>query len=424
VEVGDGRLGYFRRDEIDKQLLPRKRLLQYAAASLLKAIGPSRPKPMVDGQTYDRRMVEHAAWWRSVREGAAMAVPVCSSLQNTPGFPGKLLTAELGILRRAKLAAWYLRIGSKQGITGGVPPEVYRERFWAVIRAVDEELAGGRGALEDEFMDFVLELYYLRSAEVMSFHIVRDWNKLSVGEAVGASANFPPVFPPFRELGFYDDLSVAILGLTDGGAYDNMGITALLDEDCTHIISSDTGGLFDVQRRVSVGRLGMSARIAEILMDDAAGLQRQSLRDHRKLTDALSGASDGRLDQLKNEYDLRGLAYFRINSLPVQWPGLPINTDSNLLVRIRTDLDAFGDVEIAALVNQGYFAADEFIRKYLAVPPYDKKNWTKADTPPLPWGVNAMWAAKIFVVGSSRFGRALRLRAPVSVVGSGGFDAW
>ena len=110
----------------------------------------------------------------------------------------------------------------------------------AYFRARDTEELAEIYALLDALADYLLELYWLRSAERMSNRIRENWNAIRVGHAIGASACFPPVFPPFLVYGLYDDLHVPRLGLTDGGVYDNMGVTALLDEDCTEIIASDS----------------------------------------------------------------------------------------------------------------------------------------------------------------------------------------
>ena len=43
--------------------------------------------------------------------------------------------------------------------------------------------------------------YLLRTAERMSNRFDKDWENLNISDAVGASACFPPVFPPFLLLG-------------------------------------------------------------------------------------------------------------------------------------------------------------------------------------------------------------------------------
>jgi predicted acylesterase/phospholipase RssA len=178
----------------------------------------------IRGDRYDRRTVSLALWWRNRGSSTEDQPPQgWENLFLQPRFPGWLPEAEFGLLRQVKLAAWYLRLGLNRTppVDGGVPPARHLERFFDTIQDVDEEMAQqlrtaatANLPLREQVLDFVMELYYLRSAEVMSPRVRKDWDRLSLGEAVGASACFPPVFPPLRVLGFYDDLWVTRLGLT------------------------------------------------------------------------------------------------------------------------------------------------------------------------------------------------------------------
>ena len=430
VEIGDPRLGSFRYDETP-ELLKRKRLLQEYPEDDLKRALQSAPSDSVklDGDSYPRRTVSLALWLRH-RGGSPPESPQgWEDLFLLPGFPGRLAEAEFGLLRNAKLAAWYLRVGLGRTppVDGGVAPARHLDRFFDTLQEIDDDLGQQLEAaalanlpLRDQLLDFAMELYYLRTAEIMSPRIQRDWDRLSLGEAVGASACFPPVFPPLRVLGFYDDLWVTRLGLTDGGVYDNLGISTLLEERCTHIIASDTGGLFDVQKRVSAGRLGMSGRIASVLMDEVGGLQRNELRERRLVSRAIADLKPGddNLIELQATYELSGLAYFHINSPPLHGSQLNANLGGRpgeTLARLRTDFDAFGEIEVAALVNHGYDTADRYLREYLGESPYaDPKQWQPATTPPLPLLAGSRRIHSILSVGRTRFFRALMLGAPIS----------
>lgn len=419
MELGDPQLGFFHHDEIEAELRPRKRLLQEVPIDSLKnALTTMAAKVTIQQRDYPYQMALYAAWWRDY--------PTTPPPLNTgvPGFPGALAMADFGILRQAKLAAWYLRRGLSRTpqVTGGVSSSVHLQRFWEALRTMDEDLTAAlqtqvttNPGLQDELLDFILELYYLRTAKVMSPRIEADWDRLALSDAVGASACFPPVFPPFVVLGFYDDLWVTRLGLTDGGVYDNLGITTLLDEGCTYIIASDTGGLFDIEPRVSGGHLGMSARIASSLMDDVAELQRTALRERRRVSRAIVGVDSHSVAGLHSAYQLAGLAYFHIHSPPLDGPGLPLGLDRNVLARLRTDLDAFGEIEVAALVNHGYDTADRYIRKYLEISPYvDPAYWQPPISSPLPFEAHPDRVQRVLVAGHARFFRALKLWAFIS----------
>jgi hypothetical protein len=341
-----------------------------------------------------------------------------------------LPTTSFGLLRQAKLAAWYIRRGpgwKNQPVTGGLSPEGHLERFWQVMQEIDEvlyedfkaEAAKDKASL-DELLDFVIELYYLRSAQAMSPWIKRDWDKLSLAEAVAASANFPPVFPPMVFLGLYDDRWVTRLGLTDGGVFDNVGTSTLLDEGCTHIIASDTGGMFDTRQRVSPGWAGMLPRIGNVLMDDVAEQQRTALRERWRVSDAFPKTEDGpaaidqlkgfsRLTQLKEFYQLTQLAFFRIDS-PDPKADPEAARHRKLVAELRTDLDAFGDIEIAALVNSGYQCAGDFLRAYFTESFYTEgPYWNSEVKLPLPTDSDNLKTERVLTVGAHRFFRSLYL---------------
>jgi hypothetical protein len=344
------------------------------------------------------------------------------------GFPGRLADAPLGQLRQAKLAAWYVRKGLRMDppIDGGASEETHLERFWLLLKVMDEALhdrlrkaSEGTPWLCDLLLDFVLELYYLRSAEAMSPRIRKDMERLALSDAVGASACFPPVFPPMVFLGIYDDLYVTRLGLSDGGVYENLGVQTLLDEGCSYIVASDTGGLFDREQRASTGRLGMLTRIMNSLLNTVGELQRTAVRERRRVSRGIANGTGAgpNWEEVANLYQLRGLAFFHIGSNPPAGiEGLQHGLDREAVARLRTDLDAFGEVEVAALVNLGYDCADRFLRWQLTGSPFmhDPGLWRVPQAPPLPLPKDEKRIAKILAVGQSRFFRALCLWSPVS----------
>jgi predicted acylesterase/phospholipase RssA len=413
TELGDWYLGHFRGDEL-KELLARKRLLQEARSSRERA-----------GADFPRRTLALARWLQSepssVLEG-------WEGLAGVEGFPGGMREASFGLLRRAKLAAWYIRSGSamQPPVWGGLSEAEHMQCFWDALGEMDADLATAlrrpaetSEAFRDLLLDFVIELYLLRSAVIVASRIERHWAGLTLGEAVGASACFPPVFPPLVMLGFYDDLHVSRLGLTDGGVFDNVGITALVDEQCNYIIASDTGGLFDVQQRASSGRLGLSARVIEIVMNALARFQRHGLQERRRVSRAIEGEPNAgaALRELRAARQLDGLAFFHINSPQLSGAGLELDIDPRAVAKMRTDLDGFGEIETAALVNRGYDTADRYLRKHLAGTLYEKNaqaHWVAPERPPVDIGAHRTRAQRIVEVGRHRFFRALRLGAPVS----------
>ena len=99
--------------------------------------------------------------------------------------------------------------------------------------------------------------------------------------------------------------------------------------------------------------------------------------------------------------------------------GLPLKLNREELARIRTDLDGFGDIEIAALVNSGYDIADRYIREYLSKSDYNNSNWIEPKKEPIPLNeINIekpRLVNKTIEAGHSRFFRLLKLNAPVKL---------
>jgi hypothetical protein len=427
AEVGEWILGSFRHDEIN-EIWERRRLLNGVSAEKLKL----KKSSISLGSWFS----EHEKIKTFKRDNKLQPIEPPSEFKNlfgVDGFPGLLPEADFGRLRLAKLHSWYIRLGPQQNASGGLTVDEHINRFWNHLMKMDESLTKtlknrteNNIFLRDELLDFILEVYLFRSAAVMSPSLKNDWDNLSLGEAVGASACFPPVFPPLQVLGLYDDLHVSRLGLTDGGVYDNIGWMALLDEECNYIVASDTSGLFGITERVSAGRLSMVARITSILMADVAWSQSERMHEKyqvwRQIKDLLAkcGADIPGLDKLLQVHSLNGLAYFHINSKPAkipenQPPVLESKLNRKALASIRTDLDGFGEVEIAALVNHGYITADSYLRREFNGnnPYYNKTYWE--ENPRLPYQlVDTDVVSKIIKIGKSRFCRALKLKAPLT----------
>ncbi|NNF59080.1 MAG: hypothetical protein HKN04_12670 [Rhodothermaceae bacterium] len=355
-----------------------------------------------------------------------------------------LARADLGLLRRAKLPAWYLREGPKQqpAVGGGLSPEEHVELFLSALHEISSRmytsleayLATAPAAI-DHLVDFILRLYLLRSARGIAPEVERELGRLTLGTAVGASACFPPIFSPIMLEGLYDNAHVARLGLTDGGVFDNVGVSALLDERCTHIIASDTSGVFEQQLVARPSRLLLFGRLTIILMKVLGDHQRHMLRERRRAHRAVEAR--GLLQTLKSHFStrmLRNLAFFHIESLPLRADGPSgWSVDRARIARLRTDLDAFGEIERNALINQGYVTADHYLREFLT--DYNLRQgdetpegaWWGFDPPALPKPPPGQedgerWD-RVLRFGSARFFRAVKLKAIVPLLLTGVFVA-
>lgn len=474
AEFGEWYLGYVRQADIRADLWPRKWLQQEAPSLGSAQASPEQVDPVLDAlsQAYCKEfrvaaLPEEAqlraqmrdrwpllCWWRgtepqlqwqrllplqarlaSCQLGAAGAG---AKPKTVPMLATLLRDIEMGRARQLKNFAWLLRVG-RHGLQGG--PAVRDGMsdlqlvagFVESLKAVDDGwlaalgLAPGAGAMvmlqggaaaplhdwADALLLLVIEVYQCRCAEFMSPHVWRDWQDMPLSEAVAASASFPPVFPPHVLSTLVDDRKIRALGLTDGGVFDNLGSTALLDEQCTMIIASDPGGVFDTRaREVSVGRIGLMGRLVELLSERPNQLFRHELRERRRMGEAFEASAAGTLGadaaQFVEARSLTALSTFRI--APTEDLNRP-GSRGQLLSAIRTDLDVFGQLEQDALIQQGERQAERHLQRRFAPEagrPLQVGQRPLPDQPGLTAGEQAVLA-----VARHRFWRLARL-APLS----------
>ncbi len=183
-----------------------------------------------------------------------------------------------------------------------------------------------------------------------------DW-PLALG--VAASSCFPPVFNPLRlnlapaqftggmfPVGPKRNRLVRDMRLTDGGDYDNLGLEPVWK---THqvVLVSDGGAPFDVSE--DQGLIWRLERYSAIL-----GNQAHALRVRWLIASYQGRVFDG--------------AYWGVTSSPARYgagyPGYSKALATDVIAKIRTDLDAFSDVEAAVLENHGYLLADAAVREH------------------------------------------------------------
>ena len=173
-------------------------------------------------------------------------------------------------------------------------------------------------------------------------YLAKEAINLSLGHAVAASAAVPGVFEPIV-MPFTSQGDVL---LADGGVADNQGIGALLDRGCRVMWISDASGQLVDEPLGGGGMIGSALRASEI--------QAKRLRDY-VLEELESGVSSF----VKSvAIDLRKGARLHRRGIPGDGSDNTIYGFSpkieDMLSRIRTDLDAFCDVEAYSLMVLGY----------------------------------------------------------------------
>ena len=185
-----------------------------------------------------------------------------------------------------------------------------------------------------------------------------DLRNFRLGHAVAASSCVPGMFEPLVLQDLYPDRTVR---LVDGGVHDNQGVAGLLDEGCTLILCSDASGQMADLARPASDPAQVLLRVTGVLQDRVREAQYQDLRG-RLEGRALSGVF---FIHTKKELETHPLDWIgcdepqELRSNPPQ-RCTSYGVDKTLqrkLSELRTDLDAFSDVEAYALMASGYLMA-------------------------------------------------------------------
>jgi len=185
-----------------------------------------------------------------------------------------------------------------------------------------------------------------------------DPGDVRIGDAVAASASFPPVFGPMRppveatayrggrHAGSDRQALREALRLSDGGVYDNMGLEPALRGHDVAIVS-DCGAPFGFS--ASPLPLLRHLRYPSVIMN-----QVQALRV-RQLMPLISGRA---APPTGDRPVLRSGAYLSLDSHVKKGVGYPRALVESRIACIRTDLDRFTLAEQRILINHGYTVAD------------------------------------------------------------------
>lgn len=424
MEVGDPRLGFIRMDETAlvtdcKRLLARAGSRADRTAALQEfAAAPERGD--ATGRSAVKNRPDCLEWFVNSGEFDPTPNPVKRSaivecLAREPEVSRRLFESEFRHLRRAKVAAWYLtdpNVWNGADQRGGYTRVGHMQRFRDAIADIDKELAKRVGVdpkenaneeISADVLEFILCLYYLRSARAFAWDVASGLDNLRLVDATAASANFPPVFTPYHIHDLYDAGTIKVLSLTDGGVHDNLGITVLIDEDCTDMIVSDASGLYREDKSPAGDRIRMMGRIGGMLTAHVRNLQLDGLHDRVDVTKEFR-RQEGEVPKDLG-YNLNSTAFFHMLSNPsdadVQ-PSVRPHPHAKLIADVRTDLDVFGTIEIDALIYQGYQLSDRFVRKHLKCSACDLASTApphiaKPETGP--------YAEKVLAAASKRTGR-------------------
>lgn len=170
--------------------------------------------------------------------------------------------------------------------------------------------------------------------------------------AVAASAAFPGLFRPLPLSGLYDRR----VDLMDGGAQDNQGVQSLVGErppsisavQFDRMIVSDGAGQLKDERTKRRSLIGVGRII---------GIQGDRIREEQLL------AGKARFEEIGGRFDVLDLRHaVPYDDVPAAGPSATAPPGPELRMRerlaeVRTDLDAFGELETTLLERRGYEVA-------------------------------------------------------------------
>ena len=185
---------------------------------------------------------------------------------------------------------------------------------------------------------------------------------LEIAKAIAASSACPPFFPAltlklnarafvktkYADLFHRDDLK-SLLSLSDGGAYDNLGVHAV--RDCRTILVSDGSTPLHPVRGQWLTRQ-FEHRITRPMA--TAVEQTRAVRRHQVVASLQSGQTAGALWYANTD----------VRNYPIRSPFTVKPEWRDYFGSIRTRLNAFTDTEKSRLINWGYVMCDLSIRSY------------------------------------------------------------
>lgn len=185
-----------------------------------------------------------------------------------------------------------------------------------------------------------------------------QFQKVSIGKAVAASSAVPGLFDPITMGNLYSNGDT--IRLSDGGVYDNQGIAALVSEECDIMITSDASKQLSEEKNPFNFRFDVLGRIQDILMNKTRDSEFKIAKELRRAN------------------RVKGLAILHLkdgfsNDIVRAKGNKPADLSEQLvtkkdicekLANIRTDLDAFHDLEVQALIQSGYEITAHWFETY------------------------------------------------------------
>ncbi len=222
---------------------------------------------------------------------------------------------------------------------------------------------------ESQFIGVDKKPIRLRRARNGYKSMVTQQQKITLGHAVAASASVPGLFTPLAIKGLYYDRvkqQRILPQLIDGGVFDNQGTEALLDNDCTHFIISDASGQMSIKNQIATDSLSSLLRMSDILQD------RARTKSLLHLISKIKNKNRIAFMDLRKGLSIREISWINENNEAAEKDKLFPATSNEFgvdpkvqekLSKIRTDLDAFTEVEAYSLMRSGYLMSEKDLKQ-------------------------------------------------------------
>ena len=191
--------------------------------------------------------------------------------------------------------------------------------------------------------------------------------QFSLGHAVAASACVPILFDPLAISNLYynrEDKESIRVHLVDGGVFDNQGTDGLLQYDCTCFVISDAAGQMGTENNPAVDAIPVALRVGSILQD--------RVRTESLLHLTATNTNNVAFISLREGLGIQQIGWFDKNN--IQAPDILIPPSSqdfgvdtrvqDSLSKMRTDLDAFTEVEAYSLMLDAYLMSKMELDNY------------------------------------------------------------
>jgi NTE family protein len=210
--------------------------------------------------------------------------------------------------------------------------------------------------------------------------MLEEQQDFPLGHAVAASACVPGLFNPLAVSNLYCDEikdEKIVPQLVDGGVFDNQGIESLLKNDCTHFIVSDASGQMGMENQVDTDPVSVLLRVAGVLQDRVRTESLLHLIDSKREENIvfinLRKGLGERVISWNSEEDVPAMKDEVIDPTTNQFEVDSIVQEK--LSLMRTDLDAFTEVEAYSLMLDAYQMSKKGLAQFVNAKQLPEAEW-------------------------------------------------